>query len=671
MREARGGAFNGLAAASLVAVLAGCASSSATPTLDSPAMRTRIAALEVRARRLQDINDIKRLQRAWGYYLDEGQWDDAADLFSKDAELEIGKDGIYRGHDHIRAYLRAMGGGRNGLVAGRLNEHLQVMPVITPAADGRTALGTWRDIQLIGQLGTDAYWAEGPAEVRYVKEGGTWKIAGLHWFQTLHVPYEGGWAKTADTNAGRFVGTRLPDAPPSIDYKTWPGAYTPPFHFRGQYPGLGPLQAPPTAAADTKVDAARVARLVAMATQLADQDDIENLQRIYGFYLDKGLWSEAATLLTDDAVLDVQGKGVYIGRARVLEYLKAIGPEGTIPGRLYDQMQLQPVTHVDAEGNTAKARWHLFAQLAKSGEFAEWETGIYENEYRKEGGKWKISRLHVYPTMVTPYESGWGKVAQQFSRYEPALKPDEPSGPSSSYDKPFVPKFHYDHPVRGAHAMRAAGPRIAAAELQAKLGEAERAINEAEDRASIENLQTAYGYYLATLQWDDLAALFADDGSIEIAMRGVYVGRPAVRRNLNLYGQAGLDDGVLHNHMQFQMVIHVAEDGRSANLRSRALSMMGNFNRNATWMGGNYENEFVKINGRWMFIRDHQVNTYFAPYETGWKDLAQRAPPGITDSNPPDRPPSLAFDLYPKNFLLPYHYPNPVTGSTKYTTPAH
>ena len=61
--------------------------------------------------------------------------------------------------------------------------------------------------------------------------------------------------------------------------------------------------------------------------------------------------------------------------------------------------------------------------------------------------------------------------------------------------------------------------------------------------------------------------------------------------------------------------------------------------------------------------KDQQINTYFAPYETGWKDLAQRAPPGITASNPPDRPPSFHFDLYPKNFLAPFHYVNPVTGS--------
>ena len=63
-----------------------------------------------------------------------------------------------------------------------------------------------------------------------------------------------------------------------------------------------------------------------------------------------------------------------------------------------------------------------------------------------------------------------------------------------------------------------------------------------------------------------------------------------------------------------------------------------------------------------LLSEDQQVNTYFAPYETGWKDLAQRLPPSITASNPPDRPPTFPFDLYPKNFLLPYHYANPVTG---------
>jgi hypothetical protein len=183
-----------------------------------------------------------------------------------------------------------------------------------------------------------------------------------------------------------------------------------------------------------------------------------------------------------------------------------------------------------------------------------------------------------------------------------------------------------------------------------------------EDIAAIENLQSMYGYYLATLQWDALTELFADDGSIEIALRGVYAGKPSIRRSLNLYGEQGLDRGILHNHMQFQPVIDVAADGTSAKLRSRAFSMMGNAGKSGTWMGGIYENEFVKVNGVWKFRRDQQINTYFAPYDVGWQELGPRPAPGISAGNPPDRPPSLPFVMYPKSFVPPFHYVNPATG---------
>jgi hypothetical protein len=147
-------------------------------------------------------------------------------------------------------------------------------------------------------------------------------------------------------------------------------------------------------------------------------------------------------------------------------------------------------------------------------------------------------------------------------------------------------------------------------------------------------------------------------------MRGVYVGRPSVRRNLNLYTEVGMQYGLLHNHMVFQPVIHVADDGRTAKMRARAFSIMGQFGRYAQWMGGIYENEYVKEGGIWMIKRDRQINTYFAPYAIGWKDLAPRPPPGITESNPPDAPPTQPFEMYPSAFLPPFHYANPVTGNT-------
>ena len=52
-----------------------------------------------------------------------------------------------------------------------------------------------------------------------------------------------------------------------------------------------------------------------------------------------------------------------------------------------------------------------------------------------------------------------------------------------------------------------------------------------EDINAIKRLQRTYGYYLDKNLWTDLADLFAKDGSIELAQRGVYKG-PRVREFL-------------------------------------------------------------------------------------------------------------------------------------------
>ena len=178
----------------------------------------------------------------------------------------------------------------------------------------------------------------------------------------------------------------------------------------------------------------------------------------------------------------------------------------------------------------------------------------------------------------------------------------------------------------------------------------------------LERLNAIYGYYLARNQWDDLAGIFSRDGTIEIAMRGVYEGPASVRRNLNLYGEQGIHHGLLHNHMQYQPVIDIAPDGRSAQMRSRAFSIMGQYETYSMWMGGVYENDYIKEDGIWKLQRDQVFNTYFVPYNVGWKDAVPRPPPGITDSNPPDAPPTHPFEMYPTAFVPPFHYPNPVTG---------
>jgi hypothetical protein len=400
-------------------------------------------------------------------------------------------------------------------------------------------------------------------------------------------------------------------------------------------------------------------------TRLEAENEIENLQRIFGFYFDKNEWTQAADLFTDDATVEWGGSGVYAGKERVLAYFQSWGAEGPQQGILNDHMQLQPVITIASDGMTAHGRWHHFSQEAVHGVSHHWGTGVYENEYRFEDGVWKISKLHLYSTMRTPYEDGWGVTALPRTTPSEALPPDAP--PSVAYENypaVFVPPFHYENPGLAAQQQPIAlsGESMTVEQASAALDELDKRIGLLHDADDVERLHTIYGYYLQRNQWDHLTGIFTPDGTIEIAQRGVYRGAASIRRNLDLYGVQDELPGTLHNHMQYQPVIHVAPDGQSALMRSRAFSMMGNYGGVGRWMGGTYENIFEKRNGVWMLHKDQQINTYFAGYDEGWKDLAPRPPPGITEANPPDEPPSLVFEMYPSAYLPAYHYVNPVTG---------
>jgi len=195
-------------------------------------MREQLTALQNQAQKIRDANDIKRLQRSYGYYMEEALWDEVIDLFAENATFEFGRDGVYRGKARIREYLYALNNAEQGLLEGQLNEQLELMPVVTLGDDGLTAKARWRTIMMIGTQGEQALWGEGPFENEYVKENGVWKFSKLRWFQTIVVPYKGGWAKSEDVNHGIWVSDTLPaDAPPTANYGYWPETFLPPFSF--------------------------------------------------------------------------------------------------------------------------------------------------------------------------------------------------------------------------------------------------------------------------------------------------------------------------------------------------------------------------------------------------------------------------------------------------------
>lgn len=201
------------------------------------AARKKIASLMAEAARLEDIAQIKRLQRAFGYYIDKGYWDEAADLFADNATFETGMDGVYAGKARIREYLVRSSGGNPGpgLPFGQLNHHMQLQPVITLSPNGKTAKGRWRELALLGQFKEFAAWGDGIYENEYAKEKGVWKIAKLRHFPNFVAPYEGGWTALKPVQGNWASDTSRmypPDRPPTETYKPFPDIHVVPFHYK-------------------------------------------------------------------------------------------------------------------------------------------------------------------------------------------------------------------------------------------------------------------------------------------------------------------------------------------------------------------------------------------------------------------------------------------------------
>jgi hypothetical protein len=211
--------------------------------------------------------------------------------------------------------------------------------------------------------------------------------------------------------------------------------------------------------ADLEALQERAKHLSEKISLLEDENAVENLQRTYGYFVDKALYSEIAKLFAKDGTLEIGGRGIFVGPERVHEYMTFLSDEGPAYGLLMNHLQLQPVIHVAPDGKTAKGRWRFMAMGGEKSEDAGKEglpsfgylgEGDYENEYVKEDGVWKIKRLWGVFRMYTQDTEGWGKVALPLTHPEDKLPPDQP--PTLLYEMypgTYIPPFHYDNPVTG------------------------------------------------------------------------------------------------------------------------------------------------------------------------------------------------------------------------------
>jgi len=407
---------------------------------------------------------------------------------------------------------------------------------------------------------------------------------------------------------------------------------------------MSALQRPASSA--LLAESARIDRLESSIERVEAISAIKRLQHAYGHYSELGLWHDFADLFADTGI------GYYTQGALDREgirslFLKEVGQGrlGLADGRIYPHISMQPVVTLAADGQSGKARWHIMAMLGGYGGSASWAGGVYENQYIRENGVWKMKEVRYLPQYSGRYENpGWTATNQPTPFHFEA----------SRVGRPIL-----DEPVSTPNASRGESPTLAA--LATRLTDLAARAQRLSDEIEITNLQHAYGYYVDRKMWDDVADLFAADGTMEIGLQGVYVGPTSIRRGLNAFGPAGLVEGEINDHVHLQTIVTVMPDGRTARARGTDLGMSGTTGGRALWSQSIYENEFVKQGGVWKFKALHVYPRFIVDAEKGWAKDAQPAP-GPSRKFPPDRAPTAAYEIFPRFHIAPLHFNHPVTG---------
>jgi hypothetical protein len=193
-------------------------------------LKKDVAERDRQLRELRDIGDIKKLQCAYGYYLEHWMADEIIDCFSKRPDVAATfVEGTYFGPESIRRYFHP----DHAQPPTFLHLVMQVSPVITLDPDGVRAKGRWYGYGNILARYTrplDPMYMAVTYEMDYIKEDGVWKILVLRLLMHFAYAYGLGKAPEGQVETPRRPPEHRPDewSPHDTEY---PSGYIYPMHF--------------------------------------------------------------------------------------------------------------------------------------------------------------------------------------------------------------------------------------------------------------------------------------------------------------------------------------------------------------------------------------------------------------------------------------------------------
>jgi hypothetical protein len=151
-----------------------------------------------------------------------------------------------------------------------------------------------------------------------------------------------------------------------------------------------------------------------------------------------------------------------------------------------------------------------------------------------------------------------------------------------------------------------------------------RDVTRTESLRAVKTLQRTYAQYAQYGLWDQVGALFADDGRFVfdglVNPAKTLTGSTAIADFLRTrYG--GGEDGASADSLSTMFieapVVNLSADGASAKARWEVMIFHG-ANGSARIEGGVFENDYISENGTWKIATAHYYPEYDGPYKKGW-----------------------------------------------------
>lgn len=564
--------------------------------------------------RAEGLRAAKELQRDYAQYAQAGLWGQIGALFAADGkfifEAPNGSVEKHSGPAAIADFLRdRYGGGHEGLTASDLSTMLIENPVANLSADGKSSKVRW-DVLVFYRHGDAALIEGGLFENDYTLDHGTWKIRTAHYYPQYHGTYDQGW-----TNWG---GGDLPIVPHHFDVRT------------------SGIPIPPAIGAAPRTRAS-LAQLQTRIDRLNDEDRIRSLQSAYGFYQDRKMWDDVVDLFADDGVVEIGGQGIWKGKAGVRRWLQTMGPAGLSHGQLNDRVQFDTTVKIAPGGNEAWARGIELGMLGEADqEKGWWEVAAFANRFVRENGVWKLRELRRYPLMKTDVFQGWGKSRIVDPTPGGELAPDAelPAAEQAPADLA-LPAFLSPNPVTGRPVTAAGSARLvatrpltgaiaAASPKPATLAEARRRLARSTAWDGIQNVSSAYGYFLDDSMPQGFGGVIATKGFKMSPFSGFYITRERVLK-ARVSGEPPTTRPGISYHWLVQPVVQISDDGRSAKGRFRLfqprtgkdVGKAGAFYGASFW-GGMYHDRYVLEDGVWRIWELTLDEPYISP--VAWTD---------------------------------------------------